>query len=303
MGVVHLILLGAAFFAKDYPCTNMVNACIFPFQMAPASRDLLSVWPALRVESAGLFVSSGEGRHPARKLRSFELILVQRGHLRLQEEKETLSARPGEVLVLHPGRRHRGLERYPEGLAFYWLHFRLPSRVSVPLKFPNLIRPVRPHRLVELFLWFLDDQQNGRMCEARARSIVLLMLEELLQPPPAPAETAGSWLATSVEETIAENFVHGPGLARLARKLGYSADYLGRVFKKAKGRTIAQYVRERRIDEARSLLVGSNLLLKEIAQRCGYANAPHFTRSFRKATGLTPQEFRVLYPSKHINLH
>ena len=59
----------------------------------------------------------------------------------------------------------------------------------------------------------------------------------------------------------------------------------------------------RRIEEARSLLIESNLLLKEIAQRCGYANAAHFTRSFQAATGLAPQQFRALYPNKHINLH
>ena len=72
---------------------------------------------------------------------------------------------------------------------------------------------------------------------------------------------------------------------------------------KATGRTIPQFIRERRISEARSLLIESSLLLKEIAQRCGYANAAHFSRDFRKATGLAPQEFRALYPNKHINLH
>ena len=304
METTSFILPGAGFPAKDNACINRVNTCTIPLSMSPsASSRLVALWPALRVETAGLFISSGEGRHAARKLRSFELILVRSGHLRLHEGKETLSAKQGEMLILHPGLWHRGVERYPAGLAFYWLHFRLPARLAAPLKLPHHAIPVRPLRMVELFQWFLDDQQNGLLSEARARSLVLLLLEELLQPPPLPGGDTASWLTTSIEESIAEDFTRQPRLGGLAKKLGYSADYLDRVFKKAKGKTIPQFIRERRIEEARSLLIESNLLLKEIAQRCGYANAAHFTRSFQAATGLAPQQFRALYPNKHINLH
>ena len=271
--------------------------------MPAASSGLMALWPALRVESAGLFVSSGEGRHSARKLRSFELILVRNGHLRLHEEEERLSAKRDEMLVLHPGRRHRGTERYPANLSFYWLHFRLPARLAVPLKLPHHTVPIRPHRMVELFQWFLDDQQSGLLSEAGARSIVLLMIEELFQLPPAATGQAAARLASLVEESIAEDFARRQRLKPLAAKLGYSADYLDRVFKKSRGKTISQFIRERRIGEARSLMIETSLLLKEIAQRCGYANAAHFTRSFQTATGLTPQSYRALYPNKHINLH
>jgi len=269
----------------------------------PDASHFLALWPALKVETAGLFISSGEGMHPTRRLRSFELILVRSGNLRLREEKEKLSAKRGEMLILHPGQWHRGVERYPVGLSFYWLHFRLPKRVATPLNLPHHSVPARPHRMVELFQWFLDDQQNGLLDAARARSLVLLLLEELLQPPLVANENPASWLTTSIEQSIAEDFALRPRLGTLAKKLGYSADYLDRVFKKTKGKTIPQFIRERRVSEARLLLVESNLLLKEIAQRCGYANAAHFTRSFRTATGLAPQEFRALYPNKHINLH
>lgn len=269
----------------------------------PNGSRFLALWPALEVETAGLFISSGGGRHPSRRLRSFELILVRSGNLRLHEGEEKLSAKRGEMLILHPGQWHRGVERYPVGLSFYWLHFRLPKRLAAPLKLPHHSVPARPHRMVELFQWFLDDQQSGHLDAARARSLVLLLLEELLQPTPVADNHSASWLATSIEQTIAEDFARRPRLSVLAKKLGYSADYLDRIFKKTKGRTIPQFIRERRVSEARSLLVESNLLLKEIAQRCGYANAAHFSRSFQAATGLAPQDFRALYPNKHINLH
>lgn len=265
------------------------------------SSKLVALWPALRVESAGLFICSGEGRHATRKLRSFELILVRSGHLRLHEENEKLSAKAGEMLILHPGRWHRGVERYPADLAFYWLHFRLPARLAAPLKLPHHAVPARPDRMVELFQWFLDHQQNGLLNEATTRSLVLLLLDELLLRISSHKST--SWLAAAIEESIAKEFSRSPRLDSIAKKLGYSADYLDRVFKKAKGKTIPQFIRERRIQEARGLLMESNLLLKEIAQRCGFANPAHFTRSFQSASGMTPQQFRGLFPKKHINLH
>ena len=61
------------------------------------------------VENGGLFSSRGRGSHPQRVLKSYELILVRRGNLRLKEGDRCFTLQPGETLVLFPGRLHRGI--------------------------------------------------------------------------------------------------------------------------------------------------------------------------------------------------
>ncbi|GIR69431.1 MAG: hypothetical protein CM15mP74_06820 [Halieaceae bacterium] len=55
------------------------------------------------------------------------------------------------------------------------------------------------------------------------------------------------------------------------------------------GVTISAYLRERRLDEAQSLLRRTNLSVTEVGSAVGHPDPSHFTRMFREQTGLTPQ--------------
>ncbi len=80
-------------------------------------------------------------------------------------------------------------------------------------------------------------------------------------------------------DTIADNFFLHP-------------DYLSRFFHEHAGVTLAAYIRSARIDYAKQLLQTTDLAANEISFHVGYESAAHFTRAFRRETGLTPSEFR-----------
>ena len=65
-----------------------------------------------------------------------------------------------------------------------------------------------------------------------------------------------------------------------------------RVFKDVAGKTPYQYVIERRIARARSMVEGTSLSLAEIAFRCGFSSQSHMTDVFRAKIGATPGAFR-----------
>jgi transcriptional regulator GlxA family with amidase domain len=78
----------------------------------------------------------------------------------------------------------------------------------------------------------------------------------------------------------------------LAREMGLSVRTLNRRFRQATGMTPLQYLTEQRIDEARQLLLHTNLAITEIALRVGLRDASNFARIFRQSTGVSPRNYR-----------
>jgi AraC family transcriptional regulator len=65
------------------------------------------------------------------------------------------------------------------------------------------------------------------------------------------------------------------------------------MFKRATGHTPYLCVTLRRMDRARQLLAETEMPLVQIAAQVGFQTHSHFTRVFRKLTGVTPQVFRL----------
>jgi AraC family transcriptional regulator len=67
---------------------------------------------------------------------------------------------------------------------------------------------------------------------------------------------------------------------------------LARVFKQTTGIAPHQYLIERRVECAKSLLRETDLSITEIAHRIGCTNQSHFSMLFHRATAMTPSIFR-----------
>lgn len=109
------------------------------------------------------------------------------------------------------------------------------------------------------------------------------------KPPP--------WLK-QVKDYLRENFSDPPSLDDLAQAVDIHPTHLARVFRQFEHYTVGDYIREVRINYARQRMLGSNELLVEIALAAGFADQSHFTRSFRRVTGMTPTEFRRVFAAR-----
>lgn len=69
-------------------------------------------------------------------------------------------------------------------------------------------------------------------------------------------------------------------------------------FKRETGKTFISFLNEYRIEVACTLLRSfPDRDVNEIAWQCGFADVPHFNRSFRRMKGMAPREWRVLTPA------
>ncbi|MEN2980440.1 AraC family transcriptional regulator [Tistrella bauzanensis] len=92
-----------------------------------------------------------------------------------------------------------------------------------------------------------------------------------------------------IEVHLAEDI----SLRDLAALAGLSTHHFGEAFKASTGTSPHRYLVERRIRQAKELLLGAEQSIAEIAISVGFASHSHFTDNFRRLTGTTPSRFRI----------
>lgn len=105
---------------------------------------------------------------------------------------------------------------------------------------------------------------------------------------------APPWLKIA-KEVLRETFSDPPSLDELAVAVGVHPTHVARVFRQFERCTVGDYIREVRINYARQRMLEFNEPLVEIALAAGFADQTHFTRSFKRVTGMTPTEFRRIF--------
>jgi AraC family transcriptional regulator len=81
-------------------------------------------------------------------------------------------------------------------------------------------------------------------------------------------------------------------VAAIAAAVDVHPVYLARMFRLHFGRSVATYARGVRLDRAAVLLAGSDAPIAAIAVQTGFFDQSHFTRWFKRHTGLTPWAYR-----------
>ncbi|MEM7137851.1 MAG: GlxA family transcriptional regulator [Myxococcota bacterium] len=97
---------------------------------------------------------------------------------------------------------------------------------------------------------------------------------------------------------IREHLRDDLSVPRLARQAGLSERHFARVFARETGKTPAAYVQQIRIEAARGALESSTQSVKEIANRCGFANPETLHRAFQREIGATPLQYRQRFVTR-----
>ena len=101
-------------------------------------------------------------------------------------------------------------------------------------------------------------------------------------------------VAERTVEWVQSHYAERPTLAAAAKAVGASVSTTVHRLKRETGKTFRQIVQETRVAEAKKLLATTPMEIAEIADRCGFVDQSHFTRSLKVAINLTPGRFRKL---------
>lgn len=92
---------------------------------------------------------------------------------------------------------------------------------------------------------------------------------------------------------IDSNIAADLSLSTLSAAQNVNASYLSTQFRREVGKTVTEYVTERRMDLAARLLLTSGLQIQTVAQHCGMSDVNYFSKLFKKQYGVTPRQYRT----------
>jgi AraC family transcriptional regulator len=150
---------------------------------------------------------------------------------------------------------------------------------------------------VKMFREFQGATVSDPLDDLSIESLLVEMLgyvarrrrENVTQPP--------AWLGRITEKLAAE-YCQRLTLDELGREAGVHPVHLSRVFRRCVGDGIGDYVQRLRIRAACEQMLVPEISMAEISLAAGFADQSHFTRVFRKATGMTPAWFRLHVSAK-----
>ena len=151
-------------------------------------------------------------------------------------------------------------------------------------------------RLERLYDVLYDELTAGNDDGAHHLLMAILTLVEQFRAALAGGSVAdANAFSRRIKDYIDRHFAEEFSLQQMADALHVSPYYLAHVCKEATGYSPLQYVLRRRIGEAQTLLITTDLPVTRIAAQVGYDNPSHFNAQFSKAVGMPPRTFRREY--------
>lgn len=135
-------------------------------------------------------------------------------------------------------------------------------------------------------------RSNASGSSLTVEGIALELLGELArQSRDSDPSLPAVWLR-KVEERLREEYASPLTIAGMAEDIGVNAVRLARAFRREYGEGVGDRLRRIRVQRAGKLLLNTDRSLSSIAFDVGFADQSHFTRSFKRLTGMTPGSYR-----------
>ncbi|WP_214630691.1 AraC family transcriptional regulator [Paenibacillus agaridevorans] len=128
--------------------------------------------------------------------------------------------------------------------------------------------------------------------EAALLSLLMQLLISMHRNDKGGEESLSLRQLSPVFEHIAVHYQEPIALRTLAGLVSLSIPYLQRLFKRATGQTIVEYIQNLRIEKSCELLRHTEFQVQEIAYLSGYRDMKFFHRLFKKKTGTSPHQYR-----------
>jgi AraC-like DNA-binding protein len=226
---------------------------------------------------------------------SYVLVWMDEGETVVVLDGESIQLDARSLVLTPPG----GRVEYPwdpRSVQMGYLHFQDPRAAPRPrfyrLDEDSIVPPLLRH-----IRWLAFEGREG--WDAEGQSLFRYALRALDSGRWSTRGTINSALSPQLERVLrflaAEWYqqpTRAPRLTELAASANLSREYLSRIFTTELGIPPLATLRLLRLSRAASLLRGTNLTVRAVAEQCGFSNEFHFSTTFRDYAGVSPSSFR-----------
>lgn len=247
------------------------------------------------------------GQHPNRRnLGHFDLLAVVSGNLHMGENNCQWTLSAGQTLLLLPDREHYSVKPCEEETLFYWIHFNavrtdedkgdrgLMNRYTIQLpQHSEWVNPQQAYKMIDRLLSLRGENRSNAFWQEQTLMLELLKLleegEKITKGSPSVR------LAERTEAYLRQNYQLNLSNEALSEALHFHPNYIVRCMKETFHCTPMEYLHEYRLNQAKLLLITTELSVGQIAEHVGFQYAPYFSSCFKGRMGVSPLRYRKGY--------
>nr|WKN34836.1 AraC family transcriptional regulator [Tunicatimonas sp. TK19036] len=235
-----------------------------------------------------------------RALDEYQLNYITEGFGYLETSQGLFKIKPGMVMIIHPGVKHRYRPDKKTGWVENYIGFKgnlAPHFLN--LAFRDIPSPVlscgNRVEIIDVYQKIFDLTQIQKPAYQQVASGMILKLVGLLLSIQKQSGIEGKDiedLITTARAYMWENVDKTADLQAFAKSKNFSYSSFRKLFKQYTGIAPYQYFLDLKIVRAKELIASTDKSVKEMAYELGFDSIHYFSRLFKKKTGVSPSEFR-----------
>lgn len=250
---------------------------------------------------------------PAHTHNYYEIYVYRSGSVRLSVEEQCFEVQSGDVVMIPPYTVHK-LEPIGENSVYDRIYMHLTEPCLASLQFNNysLLKPFRMaseekhyhfhisskedydriyERMFELYRSKKEDYYGKELLNrARITEIVTLINKYIMEDITPRSNPYQDKIVSGILTFINEHYQEDISLSAIAQMFGVNKVILAQMFKEQTGLTLHHYIRIKRIDMAKQVMM-DGMPPTEVSFVVGYKDYSSFYRAFVAQEEISPKEF------------
>ena len=229
-----------------------------------------------------------------------EIVLVEKGTIKVNNEELTEELNSGEAMLILPYRLHSFTPSQNTVARVYMFSFSLSGELYDTYKSKSFSK-----------FSFIPSDEAQTYTDASLRyylesndpitlkSIFYVFISEFLKTnKPLSSDSTSPNIIRNITEYMYSNLAEPLTLTSVAADLHITRSSLNAVFNKYIGMTFASFLKNLRIEKATTLILKGDLNVTETAYACGFGSLRSFNRAFLARMHCTPSQYKKKYDGK-----